>query len=414
MLAANRRPRFQRSLLSLGFIVAAGCSTGAPAIAPLPVNDVTRSAAARGSLPPAGASLTYTGTFTQTQSHSGTTTLRVTQHVTTSDATIGGRAVVDYHGVQTESGTGAATTTYDAYVAQVPSSTRSGSNVELVKESSSGSGISETTAYGPGNGVVDQIPEVPQARWTDAATRTQSVANSVQGSSARDSYRADGSYDENAVPVEGLHATMQSYPDGNGVYQFPFQGGSTNSSINLAPPNHGKIDLLFVNATQHVTAYGKIGVWYPAVPPPLAADSFLDTGSVAVPKACGVPAKYGRSATEIVEQSTRLDIVFGQYETTQRTVYVASPYGMVCMVVSDDLKTYYDYNAFALESKPLTETMVNETLGLQQAKVPKQAAPAAASPAVPMDVRIRVSMAAAHLAAERAIYHALTHARSIK
>ncbi len=414
MLAANRRPRFHRSLLSLGFIVAAGCSTGAPAVAPLPANDVTRSAAARDSLPPAGASLTYTGTFTQTQSHGGTTTLRVTQHVTTSDATIGGRAVVDYHGVQTESGTGATTTTYDAYVAQVPSSTRSGSNVELVKESSSGSGISETTAYGPGNGVVDQIPEVPQARWTNTATRTQSVANSVQGSSARDSYRADGSYDEDAVPVEGLHATMQSYPDGNGAYQFPFQGGSTNSSINLAPPNHGKIDLLFVNATQHVTGYGKIGVWYPSVPPPLAADSFLDAGSVAVPKACGVPAKYGRSASEIVEQSTRLDIVFGQYETMQRTVYVASPYGMVCTVVSDDLKTYYDYNAFALESKPLTETMVNETLGLQQAKVPKQAAPAATSPAVPLDVRIRISTAAAHLAAERAIYHALTHARSIK
>ena len=122
----------------------------------------------------------------------------------------------------------------------------------------------------------------------------------------------------------------------------------------------------------------------PAVPPPLAADSFFDAGSVAVPKTCGVPAKYGRSATEIVEQSTRLDIVFGQYEPMQRTVYVASPYGMVCMVVSDDLKTYYDYNAFALESKPLTETMVNETLGLQQAKLPKQSATAATSPAVPL------------------------------
>ena len=144
------------------------------------------------------------------------------------------------------------------------------------------------------------------------------------------------------------------------------------------------------------------------------ADSFLDAGSVAVPETCSVPAKYGRSATEIVEQSTRLDIVFGQYETMQRTVYVASPYGMVCMVVSDDLKTYYDYNAFALESKPLTETMVNETLGLQQAKLPKQSATAATSPAVPLDVRILVARAATHLAAERAIYYALTHARSIE
>ena len=413
MLAANRRPRFPvlfyRSASSRGRLFDGGAGNRAAS-----GERRSRIRGVAGFIPPAGASLTYTGTFTQTQSHGGTTTLHVTQHVTTSAATIGGRAVVDYHGVQTESGTGAATTTYDAYVAQVPSSTRSGSNVELVKESSSGSGIRETTSYGSGNGVVDQIPEVPQARWTNTATRTQSMANSVQGSSARDSYRADGSYDENAVPVEGLHATMQSYPDGNGVYQFPFQGGSTNSSINLAPPNHGKIDLLFVNATQHVTANGKIGVWYPAVPPPLASDSFLDAGSVAVPKACGVPAKYGRSATEIVEQSTRLDIVFGQYETMQRTVYVASPYGMVCMVVSDDLKTYYDYNAFALESKPLTETMVNETLGLQQAKVPKQAAPAGDESGGAAGRSHPRFEAAAHLAAERAIYHALTHARSIK
>ena len=108
---------------------------------------------------------------------------------------------------------------------------------------------------------------------------------------------------------------------------------------------------------------GTIGVWYPAEPPPLASDSFLDAGTAAVPAACGVPAKYGRTATELVEQTTRLDIVFGEYETTQRTAYVASPYGLICQVVSDDLKTYYDYNAFALESKPLTETVVKRNAG---------------------------------------------------
>jgi hypothetical protein len=216
------------------------------------------------------------------------------------------------------------------------------------------------------------------------------------------------------VPVEGLHATMQSYPDGNGVYQFPFQGGSTNSSINLAPPNRGKIDLLFVNATQHVTGYGTIGVWYPAVPPPLASDSFLDAGTVAVPAACGVPAKYGRTATQIVEETTRLDIVFGEYETAQRTAYVSPSYGLLCLVVSDDLKTYYDYNAFALESKPLSETVLSETLGLQQAKGAKLTALAATSAAIPLDLRVLTTRATAQLAAERAIVHALTHERRIK
>jgi hypothetical protein len=410
VLAENRRP--YHYLLSLAFAATAGCSAGTPAVAPLPASDAMSSAAVQHSLPPAGASLTYTGTFAQTQSQGSTTTLHVTEHVTTSAATIGSRAVVDYHGVQTETGNGAATTTYDAYVAQVPSSTRSGSNVELVKETSSGSGIRETIAYASGNGVFDQIPEVPQARWTNTAARTQSVANSVQGSSAVDRYRADGSYTEHAVPVEGLHATMQSYPDGNGAYQFPFQGGSTNSSINIAPPNAGKINILFVNATQHVTATDTLGVWYPAEPPPLASDSFVDAGSVAIPAACGVPAKYGLTATEIVEQTTRLDIVFGEYETAQRTAYMASPYGLVCLVASDDLKTYYDYNAFALESKPLTETTLSETLGLHQAKVPKQAAPDATSVAIPLDVRVSTLAAASRLTTERAIVRALAHLKN--
>ncbi len=414
MLAANRRPRIYRYLLSFAVVATAGCSAAAPAIAPLPASDATSPAAARYSSVSGGASLTYGGTFTQTQTHGTTTTLHLTQHLTTSAASIGGRAVTDYHGVQTESGNGAATTTYDAYVAQEPSSTRTGSNVLLVKEVSSTSGIRETIAYDSSNGLVDQIPEVPQARWTNTAARTQSIVDSVAGSSAVDTYRADGSYDESAVPVEGLNATMQSYPDGNGVYQFPFQGGSTNSSINLAPPNRGKIDLLFVNATQHVTGYGTIGDWYPALPPPLASDSFVDVGSVTVPAACNVPTKYAGAATELVEQTTRLDIVFGEYETTQRTTYLASPYGLICLVVSDDLKTYYDYNAFALESKPLTETVVSETLGLQQAKVSKQAAVGATSAAIPLDVRVLTSRAATRLASERAIVHALTRGRSIK
>jgi hypothetical protein len=413
-MLTSRDRRTRRGLASLALLAIAGCAGVNPASAPLPENTALQAAAVSRSSPAAGASFTYTGTFTKTQSHGSTTTLHLTQHVTTSAATIGGRPVTDYHGVQTETGTGAATTTYDAYVAQEPSSTRSGSDVRLIKETSSGGGIRETIAYDSSNGLIDQLPEVPQARWSNTAARTQSIVDSVAGSSAVDTYRADGSYDETAVPVEGLQATMQSYPDGNGVYQFPFQGGTTNSSINLAPPNGGKIDILFVNATQHVTGTGTIGVWYPAEPPPLASDSFLNAGTAAVPAACGVPAKYGRTATELVELTTRLDIVFGEYETTQRTAYVASPYGLICQVVSDDLKTYYDYNAFALEGKPLTETVASETLGLQQAKVAKQATHAATSAAILLDVRALATRAAAQLASERAIVHALTRGRSIK
>ncbi|HTA37935.1 MAG TPA: hypothetical protein VK760_02605, partial [Candidatus Acidoferrales bacterium] len=229
-----------------------GCG-GASQQGALPASTAGNGAAAtRGPATSAGASFVYAGTLQQSGS-TGKATLAVTQNVTESTTTFHGRTVTDYHGVQTATGKGATQkTTFDADVAVVASKIRTGTDIQLIRrESSDSSGITQTTAYGAGNGVYDQLPEVPQARWNNTAARTVSIANAVAGSSVHDTYHADGSYDETAVPVEGRTASSQSYPDGYATYQFPYQGGSSNSTASFSPPAGGKLQMVFTNFLLH-------------------------------------------------------------------------------------------------------------------------------------------------------------------
>jgi hypothetical protein len=401
-----------RSLALTAIVALAGCASASSQRA-LPASPSTTDAAAtHESAASAGASFVYTGTLQQSGS-SGHATLAVTQHITESQTMLNGRTVVVYHGVETTTGKGTSlTATFDADVAAVPSKTRTGTDVDLLElESSDSAGIKQTTVYGAGNGTYDQLPEVPQARWSNTATRTVSIANAVAGSTLDDRYQADGSYEEHAVPVEGRTASSQSYPDGYATYQFPYQGGTNNSTIAFSPPAGGKLQILFTNFLLHITQLYTMNDWYPASPVPLASDAYRNAGTVAIPSACKVPKRYGKTATQIVEQIERLDIVFGQYETTQRTTYVTAPYGLVCTTVHDQLQTYYDYNAGALSDKPLTTVVIDETIGLQHAQLPKGSAAEAASVALPLDSAVASMQAARRLKAERAIFNALQHLR---
>ena len=290
---AGRRP--QAALTLAAFLALAACSGGGSQTA-LPASPPAGAPAAmRATSQAAGASFAYRGTLQQSGSN-GKATFTVTQNVTTSQTTFGGRPVTDYHGVETATGKGSSLkTTSDAYVATVASTIRTGSDVELVKrESSDSTGITQTTIYGAGNGVYDQLPEVPQARWSNTAARTVSIANSVAGSSIDDVYHADGSYDEHAVPVEGRTASSQSYPDGYATYQFPYQGSPNNSTIAFSPPAGGKLQILFTNYLLHLTQLYTMNEWYPASPPPLASDAYQNAGTVAIPSACNVPKHYGK------------------------------------------------------------------------------------------------------------------------
>ncbi len=403
-----------RYVLGAGALVLAACS--APAASPQGASALPAVPAGRAASsvpqpwPSGGATLVYAGRLRQTGGPNPVS-LSVADRVTTASGTFRGRPAVVYHAIETESGKGAnAQITYDVTVEQRRSAIRNGVDVVAVKTGLHASGgVREIVVNDPGNGVFDQVPEVPQARWSDTAARTETIVDAAAGSSLTDRYRADGSYDESGVPVEGRQSLAQTFANGDAVYQWPFEGSPLNSTIAFSSPYKGLIPILFTNAGNMVTETARVGVWYPRVPPVLAGDLFVDDGTVRVPKACAAAKGFAGKATQIVERKTRLDVVFGEYETTQRTSYVRAPYGVVCSDLHDELLTYYDYENFNLSHKPLSDVVTDETLGLQQAS--GNAAAAAIETALPLDAGIAARRAAARLQSAKAIFRSLRFVR---
>lgn len=386
-------------------LVLAGCSGGAlPAASPnLPIAALER---------PASAALSYEGTLQQTNTGGVVKTFSVTERVTA--ASTAGRNVVDYRGqsVQTSKGI-RSTTTFHALVGQVRSSIRQGNDVTRFKVAvDDSSGVRATTVYGKGNGVFDELPEVHGAQWRSTAARDVSGADSQAGSTFDDHYLADGSYDERAVPVEGRNASLQSYPDGNAIYQWPLGGTYLNSSIAYTPPKYGKLRVLFTDALQHVTDLIELHSWYPSRPLSLASDATKNAGTVRIPKACRVAPHFGTTATELDETVTRVDVAFGEYETTTRSAYLGAA-GLLCVHLHDVLETHYDYTALAFSQKPLNITAIDEVLGLREARGGSGTVVSSA-PAIPVDANVTVANAALRLQDAAAIYTSLqrVHHRS--
>lgn len=378
-------------------LVLAGCSGGTLPVAPTaPAPAIEREA---------NTTLSYAGTLQQVNSGGVVKTSSVTEDVTA--ALAAGKNVVDYHGqtVQTAKG-GLLTTTFDAAVSQVRSRVRQADAVTRTHVAiSDSSGISAATSYGQGNGVFDYLPEVSGSRWSNTAASVVSAASSQAGSTLEDRFAANGSYDERAVPVEGLKAFLQSYPDGNAVYQWPFGGAYQNSSIAYTPPKYGVLRMVFTDAAHHVTDLIQVHSWYPSRPLVLASDATKNAGSVRLPKSCGVASHFGTTATELDETTTRVDIVFGEYETIARTSYLGKA-GLLCLHVHDVLETHYDYNAFAFSQKPLTTTTVDEVLGLRRAAGASASASSSAA-AIPLDANVAVAGAALRLQDANAIFTSL-------
>jgi hypothetical protein len=383
-----------------------GCA-GSLATPPASSTQSLSAAAPPAKWPSPGASFTYVGRLEQSTKAGNTTsklTLDIAQHVRALAATYENRAVIDYRGTETESGSGTKLEArFDLYVAEIPSTIRKGTDVRLVKAvGSDSSGVSSTVVFGPGNGVFDQLPEVPQARWSDTATRTESISDTVTSSSLRDQYHANGSYDESSIPAPGQTASLQSYADGNAVYQWPLENNPRNATITFSPPKAGEIPIVFTEPP--ITGLFQVATWYPSFPLVLATDSFQDLGLARIPSSCRLPKRFGTKAVELAESSTRLDIVFGEYESAQRAIYVQSPYGLVCLSVRDELQTYYNYVSVTLTSKPLSDVTSNEILGLVQAHVPTGTT-SQSTAALPLDVHLALEQAAQRLAAARTIFN---------
>ncbi|HEY5424929.1 MAG TPA: hypothetical protein VIJ77_00085 [Candidatus Tumulicola sp.] len=401
-------PRFAKfcwiwvALAALAGCAGPGTSPPAPSG---PVDAVALKTHAAG-WPIEGASFAFAGTVRQTTVVGGVTThvsQSVAQKIRTTAETVRHRPVTDYRGTETDTGSGPPVkTTFDLYVAQVASKTRKGSDIWLLYATADSNGTQATTAPDAGNGIFDQLPEVPQARWTNTAARMQDVAGA--GVSIADRYAADGSYDESAIFSGGAKASLQSYGDGNAVYQWPYGDAPRNSTITFSPPSRRRIQIEFTDVTGFpVTEVFTVKTWYPSAPPVLAGDAFVDVGSADVPAACKLPAKFGKRATKLVENATRLDVVFGEYETLARTTYVTPPYGVVCLTLHDDVQTHYDYTTLQFSKATRSEATYDETLGLRTAHVPN----GSSSVALPLDVRASLVRAQQRSVTAQAIFDSL-------
>jgi hypothetical protein len=404
----HARSNVRQLLLFLGTSALAACSGGgasggsaAPAAAPTASPTATPVPNPRPAA--SGDAFVYAGTLTQsftryatpapTPTDSSTPAPTPTPFVTTNTTSIsqsvavgtgasfaGASGLVTFTTKETDAGAHTTVTqTSTNYVDYAADATRAnGVDVTLVGTTESNSnGLSDQTVTGTGNGVYDELPEITNAQWAPTAARTY-TENDPGGETFTQTYAADGSYNATYSYPGGGAGQVQANSDGSAVYStqaLDQANPSAESAITIDVPSAGQIPIetTIVGESFPQTQIFDVPVWYPSTPPVLAGDTFVDQGPTSMPSTCGAASAYATAATDaIVETRVRLDVVFGEIETTTQTSYLASPYGVVCAVLHDDLETYYDYSGqtpYVVEfsNTPLQSTIVNETLGLQSA-----------------------------------------------
>lgn len=321
--------------------------------------------------------------------------------------------------------------TSQTYLLYAPNSSRAnGIDVtEAGAASTDSNGVSLESVLASGNGIVERLPSVYGAQWSNGAARTDTEKD-PGGETIISAYAADGSYNEQLTYPEGGSAAVQLNADGSGVYQLPFVGNTAkNSSVTVSAPVGGQIQLgyqLFPPGLPQAGAF-TLPVWYPQDPPVLASDTYVDEGSTKLPSSCNAgPAYQSARVEKVVETKHRLDPVFGELESDHVTQYTSPVYGLLCAVVNDDLQTYYDYSgqsaaAFTFSAQPVRDTTVSETLALQSANLESMSSAmrradstiAAISPR-PSLARARMIFAGIHAQHVRALYqrvHALSRTR---
>lgn len=266
------------------------------------------------------------------------------------------------------------------YFSYAPNSSRAnGVDVtEIGMSSTDSNGVALQSVSGSGNGIVEKLPYVYSGQWTNTATRTD-TENDPDGEAITASYAANGTYQEQFTYPEGGTASAVTRDDGSGIYTVPLLGATTSlSAISVEPLANGQITVSF--NIKGFTGSGAFSLtdWYPMNPPQFASDTYVDEGSTTLPSSCNVGSAYQSAGVEkFVETKNRLDVLFGEYETDQITQYTSSSYGLLCEIVNDDLKAYYDYTGqagavlgftYTTLPSPLDETTVSETLALQSAQ----------------------------------------------
>jgi hypothetical protein len=248
--------------------------------------------------------------------------------------------------------------------------------------------------------IIDQLPEVPGANWTNSPAAIVAEAY-PSGEAAARTIDANGGY----VDTERLlgtddypatTATLKSNDDGSAEFTIVFH----ESGRSTFPPDTDVYDNYILSAPRSqgagseeiVYSYENDEVTLPATPPPLnptVESSFpmwfklplyserdTDKGVVSIPKSCQAPAAFGTRATQLEQTITNTDVALGTTTVTTTNEYIVAGFGPVCVDVAGTINAYYDYgqdSPVAAQSptsvtyqgaRPLQTTVISELLTL--------------------------------------------------
>jgi len=393
---------FSTATVCAAFLAACGGggSGPTPAPTPTPTNASYRPAAA-------GDSFAYAGTLTQTfvrppltrepipspnPTNSQTLSYTIAQTVTVSAGPASGPfagASFDFKTVETDTllgGLKTTTTTTDAYDSLVPAGATAQFRT-LGSTATTSDGSTFSTTLGPGNGLLDVLPETAGAvvpANNAAAVRTETDASTQTSTRTTN---ADGTYTETMAFPDGTRAAATANADGSGSYSVPLIIPSNSTFAVGAPqPNPSGTPFIPITITYAAGLFPtpnttptptivrrRVGVWYPT-PLVLAQQSLVNTGRTMLPAGCNVAPGLTRNANQLVETKTTVDPIFGEIAASTATTYTEPGIGVACLQLSDVVTQYYDFSRqtpflILTQSTPEQITTTTQTLGITQAAV---------------------------------------------
>jgi hypothetical protein len=278
----------------------------------------------------------------------------------------GNSSNVDFHTVETDQQTAPAPETFSDTVDDYfvfSDNIYTGNFSNLGYTSTDDSGYTVTYTFGPGNGLVDVLPEVAGASFTNNAAATIATAY-TNNESSMSTYAAGGTYNE-TINYPNVNAmgptttqTVIANLDGSASINTPFigtvftgneqfafsapsaQGSGTITETTTQQPETGSTAAPTVSTTA-------IPNWIPAgyTGTALATETDTDTGATNLPStACPVPSSFASTANVLVQTKNAVDPAMGTFETTTTTTYVIPNVGPACVTLNDVQTAYYDYS----------------------------------------------------------------------
>ncbi len=249
--------------------------------------------------------------------------------------------------------------------------------------------------------IVDELPEVAGAAWTNTPAQTLSETT-VNGDTIARTVNADGSYTEN----DSLYGNTNNYPsvavamtenpDGsgtffitrhetNGPFAYPpgadaledfYISGPVPSPYGLPSITYGFQSYISTSPPPAIAQYSAPAApWYPLAGPTAIGPLYQEndtTASGTFPAACNVPSSFGTTGNELTQNVSSIDTILGTLTNTTTTQWVVTGFGPVCVQVASTIKAYYDYNNDTMtygivfqSAQPMQSTNIAETLTLQ-------------------------------------------------